>query len=154
MWGVVKEESGTVDAPLGRNPKNRKKMGINTDGRRARTHYEIDETYAFTSLLKLKLDTGRTHQIRVHLEHLGHAVFGDPVYGGREQTEGIRPELRHQARSMLGLIKRQALHARDLRFAHPRTGEMMRFNAEWPRDMEAVVEAAKSIEEDPDIEED
>jgi 23S rRNA pseudouridine1911/1915/1917 synthase len=154
VWGVVKEESGTVDAPLGRNPKNRKKMGINTDGRRARTHYEIDETYAFTSLLKLKLDTGRTHQIRVHLEHVGHAVFGDPVYGGREQTEGIRPELRHQARSMLGLIKRQALHARDLRFAHPRTGEMMRFNAEWPRDMGAVVEAAKSIEEDPDIEED
>lgn len=154
VWGVVKEESGTVDAPLGRNPKNRKKMGINTDGRRARTHYEIDETYAFTSLLKLKLDTGRTHQIRVHLEHLGHAVFGDPVYGGREQTEGIRPELRHQARSMLGMIKRQALHARDLRFAHPRTGEMMRFTAEWPRDMGAVVEAAKSIEEDPDIEED
>ncbi|MGY8823472.1 MAG: RluA family pseudouridine synthase [Candidatus Latescibacterota bacterium] len=154
VWGVVKEESGTVDAPLGRNPKNRKKMGINTDGRRARTHYEIDETYAFTSLLKLKLDTGRTHQIRVHLEHLGHAVFGDPVYGGREQTEGIRPEMRRQARSMLGLIKRQALHARDLRFSHPRTGEMMRFNAEWPRDMGAVVEAAKSIEEDPDIEED
>jgi len=154
VWGVLKEESGTVDAPLGRNPKNRKKMGINSDGREARTHYEIDETYAFTSLLKLKLDTGRTHQIRVHLEHLGHPVFGDPIYGGREQTEGIRPELRRQARTMLSLIKRQALHARDLRFAHPRTGELLHFTTEWPRDMGAVVEAAKQVDEAKYLEED
>jgi 23S rRNA pseudouridine1911/1915/1917 synthase len=148
VWGVPKEESGTVDAPLGRNPKNRKKMGVVESGRSARTHYTVAEEYTFTSLVRLKLDTGRTHQIRVHMGHIGHPVFGDAVYGGREQTEGIRPELRRQARSMLALIKRQALHAQELRFVHPRTGEALRFSAEWPRDMGAVVEAAKLVEEE------
>ncbi len=121
-------------------------MGIVEDGRAARTHYEIVERYDFTSLLQLKLDTGRTHQIRVHMQHIGHPVFGDSVYAGRDYTEGIRPEMRRWARWMLSLIKRQALHARELRFAHPRSGERMVFCAEWPEDLRGVVEAARARE--------
>lgn len=143
LWGIPKEEHGTVDAPLGRSMKNRKKMGVVEEGRSARTHYELVERYDFTSLVELKLETGRTHQIRVHMQHLGHPVFGDPVYAGRERTEGIRPEMRRRARWMLSLIKRQSLHARQLRFMHPLTGDALEFNADWPADMRDVIEAAR-----------
>ena len=143
LWGIPKEEHGTVDAPLGRSAKNRKKMGIVEEGRHARTHYSVIERHGFTSLAELKLETGRTHQIRVHMQHLGHPVFGDPVYAGRERTEGIRPEMRRRARWMLSLIKRQALHARQLRFSHPSTAAEMTFCADWPADMRDVIEAAR-----------
>ena len=143
LWGIPKEERGMVDAPLGRSAKNRKKMGVVEEGRSARTHYSVIERHGFTSLAELKLETGRTHQIRVHMQHLGHPVFGDPVYAGRERTEGIRPEMRRRARWMLSLIKRQALHARQLRFRHPSTGEAMVFCADWPADMRDVIEAAR-----------
>ncbi len=147
VWGIPKEARGVVDKPLGRNPKNRKKMGIVEDGRAARTHYELSERFDFTSLIQLKLETGRTHQIRVHMQDLGHPVFGDPVYAGRERTEGIRPEMRRRARWMLSLIKRQALHARQLNFVHPLTGEQMAFCADWPEDMQRVIEAARAVED-------
>ena len=143
LWGIPKEEHGTVDAPLGRSAKNRKKMGVVEEGRHARTHYSVIERHGFTSLAELKLETGRTHQIRVHMQHLGHPVFGDPVYAGRERTEGIRPEMRRCARRMLSLIKRQALHARQLRFSHPSTAEAMEFCVDWPADMRDVIEAAR-----------
>jgi len=143
LWGIPKEEHGTVDAPLGRSAKNRKKIGVVEEGRHARTHYSVIERHGFTSLAELKLETGRTHQIRVHMQHLGHPVFGDPVYAGRERTEGIRPEMRRRARWMLSLMKRQALHARQLRFCHPSTGETMAFCADWPADMRDVIEAAR-----------
>ena len=91
----------------------------------------------------MPLETGRTHQIRVHLAHIGHPVFGDPVYGGRDQARGIRPEYRRQANWMLSLIKRQALHAKELRFVHPTTGEMMEFTAPLPEDFHAALEAAR-----------
>ena len=146
LWGIPKEEHGTVDAPLGRSAKNRKKMGVVEEGRFARTHYSVMERHDFTSLVELKLETGRTHQIRVHMQHMGHPVFGDPVYAGRERTEGIRPEMRRRARWMLSLIKRQALHARQLRFLHPSTGKAMAFCADWPSDMSDVIEAARTRE--------
>jgi 23S rRNA pseudouridine1911/1915/1917 synthase len=109
------------------------------------THFAVTERFAFTSLLELRLETGRTHQIRVHMQHIGHPVFGDPVYGGRNQVDGIRPEFRRRAREMLKSIGRQALHARALRFRHPRTGEEMAFVAELPEDMDRVVEAARGV---------
>ncbi len=143
VWGTIKEPRGTVDAPLERNQKNRRKICVMDSGRRARTHFEVVERNPFTCLLKIELETGRTHQIRVHMEHIGHPVYGDPVYSGRERTEGIRPELRYQARQMLGMIDRQALHAQELSFVHPLTGEALCFSAEMPEDMLALVEAAR-----------
>ena len=144
VWGVCREEGGRVDAPIDRNPKNRKNMAVVEGGREAVTNFSVVARHPFTSLLECRLETGRTHQIRVHMAHIAHPVFGDPVYRGREQTGGIRPEYRRQAKVMLGLIKRQALHARALSFEHPMTGEAMDFVGEMPGDMEAVVAAARA----------
>ena len=143
VWGVLREEAGRIEAPIGRHPKNRKKMAVVEDGRDAATHFSVVERCPFTTEVECRLETGRTHQIRVHLAHIGHPVFGDPVYGGRDQARGIRPEYRRQANWMLSLIKRQALHAKKLRFAHPTTGEMMEFTAPLPEDLQAVLEAAR-----------
>ena len=143
VWGVLRGEGGRIEAPIGRHPKNRKKMAVVADGRAATTNFKVVEHCPFTTLVECQLETGRTHQIRVHLAHTGHPVFGDPVYGGRDQARGIRPEYRRQANWMLSLIKRQALHAKKLRFAHPTTGEMMDFTAPLPEDLQAVLEAAR-----------
>ncbi|MXX38733.1 MAG: RluA family pseudouridine synthase [Gemmatimonadetes bacterium] len=143
VWGVLREENGQIEAPIGRHPKNRKKMAVIADGRAAATNFKVAERFPFTSLAECQLETGRTHQIRVHLAHIGHPVFGDPVYGGRDQARGVRPEYRRQANWMLSLIKRQALHAKKLRFAHPTTGEMMEFTAPLPEDFQAALEAAR-----------
>ncbi len=145
VWGVYREDGGRVEAPIDRNPKNRKKMAVVEGGRAAATNFSVVERCPFTTLVECQLETGRTHQIRVHMAHIGHPVFGDPVYGGRTQTEGIRPEYRRQAKWMLGLIKRQALHAKELRFAHPITGVAMEFAVEPPEDMGAVVAAARVV---------
>ena len=143
VWGVLREESSRIEAPIGRHPKNRKKMAVVEDGRDAATNSSVIERCPFTTWVECQLETGRTHQIRVHLAHIGHPVFGDPVYGGRDQARGIRPEYRRQANWMLSLIKRQALHAKELRFAHPTTGERMEFTAPLPEDLRAVLEAAR-----------
>lgn len=143
VWGYPASDQETVDAPVGRHPRDRKKNAVVEGGRAAVTHFAVVERFAFSSLLELRLETGRTHQIRVHMQHLGHPVFGDPVYGGRNRVDGIRPEFRRQAREMLGLIGRQALHARELRFRHPRTGEEMAFTAELPEDMARVIAMAR-----------
>ncbi len=143
VWGGMREVEGRIEAPIGRHPKNRKKMAVIAGGRAATTNLKIAERFPFTNLIECRLETGRTHQIRVHLAHIGHPVFGDPVYGGRDQARGIRPEFQRQAKWMLSLIKRQALHAKKLRFAHPTTGEMMEFTAPPPEDMQAVLEAAR-----------
>ena len=143
VWGVVRGEDERIEAPIGRHPKNRKKMAVIADGRAAATNFKVVKHCPFTTLVECQLETGRTHQIRVHLAHIGHPVFGDPVYGGRDQARGIRPEYRRQANWMLSLIKRQALHAQKLRFAHPTTDEMMEFTAPLPEDLQAVLEAAR-----------
>ena len=143
VWGVLRGESSRIEAPIGRHPKNRKKMAVVEDGRDAATNSSVIERCPFTTWVECQLETGRTHQIRVHLAHIGHPVFGDPVYGGRDQARGIRPEYRRQANWMLSLIKRQALHAKKLRFAHPTTGERMEFTAPLPEDLRAVLEAAR-----------
>ncbi len=143
VWGVLRGESGRIEAPIERHPKNRKKMAVVADGRAAATNFKVVERGPFTTWVECQLETGRTHQIRVHMAHIGHPVFGDLVYGGRDQARGIRPEYRRQANWMLSLIKRQALHAKELRFAHPTTGEMMEFTAPLPEDLRAVLEAAR-----------
>ncbi|MEE3234842.1 MAG: RluA family pseudouridine synthase [Candidatus Latescibacterota bacterium] len=145
VWGVVSHDKGTVNAPLDRNSRNRKKMGVLSGGRSARTHYYVEDRFPFTTLLKLKLDTGRTHQIRAHMEHLGHPVFGDPVYAGRSQVSGIRPDMQRQARWGLSLINRQALHAHAISFKHPLTNCMVSFEAQLPQDLCDVISALKEI---------
>ena len=124
--GLVKPETGEINAPIGRSPKDRKKMAVVKSGREARTRYEVlcENADSRTSLLRLSLDTGRTHQIRVHLRYVGHPVAGDPVYGLRN------------ARGMAG----QALHAGKLILTHPVSGEQMSFSCPPPADFEALLE--------------
>ncbi len=143
VWGVLRGQGGRIEAPIGRHPKNRKKMAAVEGGRDAATNFSVVEHCPFTTVVECQLETGRTHQIRVHLAHIGHPVFGDRVYGGRDQARGIRPEYQRQAKWMLTLIKRQALHAKELRFAHPTTGETMEFTAPLPEDLRAVLKAAR-----------
>ena len=129
--GTPKSEKGTVDAPIGRHPTDRKRMAIRADGRNAVTHYEVQEQLNGYSRLELQLKTGRTHQIRVHMASLGHPVLGDPVYGG-DRT----PFARAQATRLCG----QCLHAQTISFCHPRTGELMHFASDLPPYFEKVLE--------------
>lgn len=127
---------GTIDAPLGRHPRDRVKRAVVMGGRPAVTHYQIAERFAWHTLLRVQLETGRTHQIRVHLAHIKHPVTGDPVYGGEHfRARGASAELR-AAVSGLG---RQALHAARLGFVHPVTGKPMSFEAPRPSDFESLL---------------
>ena len=146
VWGRVKAAEDRIDAPIGRHPRDRKIMSVVENGRAAATRFATGEHFRFLSLLDLQLESGRTHQIRVHLQNYGHPVFGDPAYGGRNRTPGIRPEYRQRANHLLSLIQRQALHARQLRFTHPTSGTRMEFEAALPDDMTALIEAARQSE--------
>ena len=132
--GGFKEEAGTVDLPIGRHPVDRKKMAVIKNGDRAReavTHYEVLASYGQISYLRLKLETGRTHQIRVHMSHLGHALIGDEVYSGTK----IPFEKQHAP-----LLDGQILHAKRLSLTHPRTGERMTFECELPDNFKKLLE--------------
>jgi len=127
---------GKVDAPIDRHPLQRKRMAVIETGKPALTHYRVAEKYRSHSLLTLKLETGRTHQIRVHMAHVRHPIVGDPVYGGRVQlAKDMSPELIQGLRH----FKRQALHAFALGFEHPVTGEFVRFEIPLPADMQALI---------------
>lgn len=144
VWGRLAQEEGRIEAPIGRQRSERKRMIVTQRGSRpAATRFVVEETFDFLSLLRLDLETGRTHQIRVHLAHIGHPVFGDPEYGGREKrVRGIAGTLQGRAHGLLKLIGRQALHAQTIGFVHPRTGEPLRFTSDLPEDMEAVLRSA------------
>jgi 23S rRNA pseudouridine1911/1915/1917 synthase len=146
LWGGVLEP-GVVDAALDRNRKDRLKMAVVTrGGRRAVTRVQpLEEMAGFLTWVEFRLETGRTHQIRVHAEHMGHPVFGDPVYSGRTWVNGIEPELRPAAQILLKSLKRQALHAATLGFVHPRTEETVRFVSELPTDLAQTVAAARAL---------
>lgn len=125
--GVVEGDAGVVDAPIGRDPRNPQLRVVRPDGDAARTRWRVVERFPRATLLALELETGRTHQIRVHMMHFGHPVLGDRQYG----------------RAGTSLIRRQALHAARLSFAHPSTGEKMSFEAPLPGDMAELVEKLK-----------
>lgn len=129
VHGAPPVDTGTVDAPIGRHPKDRKRMAVTlSHGRHAVTHFRVLERYSHYALLQCRLETGRTHQIRVHMAYIGHPVVGDPVYGTRKQHLGMTA---------------QALHARLLSFTHPRTGELLEFTAEPPADMQEAIAKAR-----------
>jgi 23S rRNA pseudouridine1911/1915/1917 synthase len=135
VYGSPVHASGTIDAPIGRDPRDRKRMAVVPRGRQAMTDYVVLEKHRHVSLLRCVLRTGRTHQIRVHLKHLGHPIVGDPVYGG-PQWRGI-PDKKLQ--KVLSSMERQALHAAKLTFPHPTTGVSMSFESEMPEDMRALL---------------
>jgi 23S rRNA pseudouridine1911/1915/1917 synthase len=133
---------GTIDAPIGRHSTRRTHMTVRSDGRPAVTHYRVLRRYRAHTHLRVQLDTGRTHQIRVHLAHLGHPLVGDPQYGGRlGLPAGAQPQLVAALRG----FRRQALHASRLALAHPVTGEELAWEAPLPADMRDLLAA---LEED------
>jgi len=141
VWGTFKEEKGTIEANLGRSKRDRKKVAVTADGKHAVTEYKVLRTYDFLSLIRLKLRTGRTHQIRVHLAHIGHPVFGDPTYGGRSpQWGGLDAKKSQHAQNLLKLINRQALHAKTIGFIHPSTKAEVSFDSDLPEDMQVILD--------------
>jgi 23S rRNA pseudouridine1911/1915/1917 synthase len=139
VWGVPNRPRGTIEAPIDRHPHSRDKMAVRQGGREAITHWELRETYKGTdgkpvaSLIECRLETGRTHQIRVHLAHLGHPILGDGTYGTGFRTKATHLPL--PAREALQSLGRQALHAYLLAFEHPQTGEILRFQSELPPEL-------------------
>jgi 23S rRNA pseudouridine1911/1915/1917 synthase len=127
---------GTVDEPIGRHPVNRKKQAVSDSGKPAVTHYRIAKRFRAHTHVQVKLETGRTHQIRVHMAHINHPLVGDPVYGGRFQIPAACPPSLADA---LRGFRRQALHAARLSFTHPASGELMAWEAELPSDMQTLL---------------
>ncbi len=133
---------GSVSEPIGRHSHHRTKMAVVANGKPATTHYWVIERFQSHTHIRVKLETGRTHQIRVHMEHINHPLVGDPTYGGRMKLpKGASDELI----SMLKDFKRQALHARRLEFMHPVTKEPMALEAELPEDMESLLKMLKKV---------
>ncbi len=144
-WGKFKEPKGEILANIARSKKDRKIFSVSTtEGKSAHTFYEVIEEYDFLSLIKLNLKTGRTHQIRVHLAHIKHNIFGDHTYGGRRVNYGNElPKIKARVNNLLKLIDRQALHAKTLGFIHPVTKEKMVFNSDLPEDMQNLISELK-----------
>ena len=128
VYGYVKEDRGMVDAPIGRSANDRRKMAVIKDGKNAVTHFEVLDRLGELTDLKLILETGRTHQIRVHMAYIGHPVVGDPVYAPRRKNYGLSG---------------QALHSQAITFVHPRTGETMHFEVDLPEYYEALLKSFK-----------
>ena len=140
IWGKLSTKRGLIEAEIGRSKSDRKKFAVVEDGKFAATEYEILKEFKFLSLVRLKLRTGRTHQIRVHLSHIGHPVFGDPTYHGRRINYGeMTPRFRQEVSQLLKIINRQALHAKTLGFIHPATHSYMHFDSELPQDFPDVL---------------
>lgn len=135
VYGMV-AVGGSVDAPIGRHPRDRKRMAVVERGKSARTHYSIEERGAGWTLLRCRLETGRTHQIRVHLSSIDHALIGDPVYKKRRVSAPIP--------ASASAFPRQALHAQDLQIVHPDTGATMRWHSPLPRDMVELLECLRN----------
>lgn len=145
VWGKFASPAGVIEAALGRSKADRKMMAVVADGKHAVTGYEVIETFPYLTLLRLKLQTGRTHQIRVHLAHIGHPVFGDPTYHGRRINAGPgTARQRTEVEELLELVPRQALHAKTLGFVHPVTKLKMFFDSALPGDMTALLERLRA----------
>ncbi|MEN2992593.1 MAG: RluA family pseudouridine synthase [Bacteroidia bacterium] len=157
VWGLPKATAGTIEVPIGRDPRHRKRYCAfpkGDQGKRAITHWEVRQTFPpFASLIECRLETGRTHQIRVHLAYLGHPLVGDKTYGGhRPRLSFLSTRASQLAHELLALMPRQALHAYVLGFVHPITGEPMRFTTPLPADMQAALEFLQRVCSSPTAE--
>lgn len=144
VWGNVKEEEGTIEGNIARHLKDRLQMAVFEDpeiGKPAITHYKVLERFGYVTLISCRLETGRTHQIRVHLKHIGHPLFNDARYGGNIILKGTTfTKYKQFIDNCFKILPRQALHAKTLGFTHPTSGEMMRFETDLPDDMIEVIE--------------
>jgi 23S rRNA pseudouridine1911/1915/1917 synthase len=146
VWGNVEEDEGTIEGNIGRHPKNRLQNTVFFDdeadrGKPAVTHYKLLERFGYVTLVSCKLETGRTHQIRVHMKHIGHTLFNDERYGGELILKGTTfTKYKQFVENCFKVLPRQALHAKTLGFVHPKTGEFMRFTSEIPEDMQQCIE--------------
>lgn len=144
VWGNIDDNEGTIVGNIGRNPKNRLQMHVfpeGEDGKEAVTHYKVLERLGYVTLVSCKLETGRTHQIRVHMKYIGHTLFNDERYGGDKILKGTTfTKYKQFVENAFKVLPRQALHAKTLGFVHPVTGEKMKFDSEVPMDMEACID--------------
>ena len=145
VWGNFTEDTGTIEGNIARDPKDRLRMTVlpagSADGKPAVTHYRVLERYGYVTLVECILETGRTHQIRAHMKHIGHPLFCDERYGGMEILRGERTgSYRQFVQNCFKLCLRQALHAKTLGFVHPITKEQMDFDSEWPEDFAALID--------------
>lgn len=144
IWGEPKEDSGTINAHIGRAYKDRRISDVFPEGeygREAITHYEVIERLRYVSLIKCKLETGRTHQIRAHMKYIGHPLFGDAAYGGDKAIRGnLFTKYKQFVDNCLQILQRQALHAKSLGFVHPSTKQFVQFDSELPEDLQEVIE--------------
>ncbi len=144
VWGNVEEDKGSIEGAIGRNPKNRLQMQVFPDGeqgKEAKTNYEVLERFRYVTLVSCRLETGRTHQIRVHMKYLGHPLFNDARYGGERILKGTTfTKYKQFVDNAFALLPRQALHAHTLGFTHPVSGEWMAFRADLPPDMTSCIE--------------
>ena len=151
VWGAPRLGDGVIEGNLGRNPFDRKRIAVLRDtGKPARTRYRVLERFgsaerAFAALVACRLETGRTHQIRVHLGYLGHPLIGDATYGRARQAPRAKTPVEEAAYGAAGQFQRQALHAGVLGFQHPSLHKTLRFEAPWPADFQALVEALRNL---------
>lgn len=151
VWGGFPEDNGTIVGNIGRNPRDRMQMAVFAPesgiGKHAITHYEILERFAYVTMVKCVLETGRTHQIRAHMKHIGHPLFNDARYGGDQILRGVQfSKYRQFVENCFAICPRQALHARTLGFKHPRTEEDMYFTSELPDDMVKLLDKWRKID--------
>jgi len=156
VWGIVREDEGRIEGNIGRNPRDRMQMTVfpeGDQGKTAVTHYSVLERLGYVTLVKCRLETGRTHQIRVHMKYIGHTLFNDERYGGNEILRGTQfSKYKQFIQTCFAVGPRQALHARTLGFIHPRSGQEMYFTSELPADMTALLERWRSYTAHRDME--
>jgi 23S rRNA pseudouridine1911/1915/1917 synthase len=148
VWGEFTENKGTIRGHVGRSIKDRKVMAVYPDGsvgKHAVTHYEVLESYGYVTLVKCNLETGRTHQIRAHMKHIGHPLFSDATYGGDKILKGsLFSKYKHFVENCFEVMPRQALHAKSLGFSHPKTKKWLQFNSELPEDFSNLLKEWKA----------
>lgn len=144
VWGIIRDDEGTIEGNIARNPRDRMQMMVfpeGDQGKHAVTHYRVLERLGYVTLVECRLETGRTHQIRVHMKYIGHTLFNDERYGGSDILKGTTfTKYKQFVQNCFGQCPRQALHAKTLGFRHPSTGEEMSFDSTVPDDMEGVID--------------